>query len=253
MWKRPPPVSVCLIRKIVILLFPVIGLASACGGSDDWTPTQPTTPAPPPAAPPPGPVPVPAPTGLPSLAACSVFPNYVGETDVLGHGVALFRRERFPLRVSIASGGDTDAYREGIEKGLVVWTVATGGVIGAVEIGIDWPDADLSVQVGPHPVYNCRTEGWHGIFADGQIAAPRIVRGGRIYICPENFGATPSDVLRVAKLVGHEMGHALGIGGHSTAPADLMYEDDASVNAPAGSYPWVTTRDINTLGTAYCN
>ena len=253
MCKPALPVWACVIRAGVILLLPVIALVGACGGSEGRMPTQPTTASPLPQ--PPAPAPVPAPTGLPSLAACSVWPNYVGERDSDGVMGELYRRERFPLRVSIASGGDNDAYREAIEKGLAVWALATGGVIGAVDIRTDWSDADLTVQVGPHPVYDCRNPRtrWYGIFVDRQVVAPRIVRGGRIFICPENFNATPSDVLRVAHVVGHEMGHALGIAGHSTHPADLMYEDDVAVNAPAGSYPWVTTRDLNTLGTAYCN
>ena len=54
-----------------------------------------------------------------------------------------------------------------------------------------------------------------------------ILRGGTIYICPDNFRATDA--------------------------GDLMYENDVSVTAPADSYPWVSKRDLNTLGTAYCN
>ena len=159
------------------------------------------------------------------------------------------------MRVSVASDADTEAYLEAIKLELRVWAAATGGRIGTVEIGRDLLDADLSVRVGPHHVYDCSaaTSMWCGIFADGRHDPPRILRDGGIYICPWNFQAVPSDVLRVAHVVGHEMGHALGITAHSSHPTDLMYGDDVAIVAPSESYPWVTDRDLNTLGTAYWN
>ena len=233
--------------------FVVAGLLGclACGAPE--SPAAPTPTAGLPQFTPPIPSPLPQPSGLPPLAACGTEPNYVGEVDSLEHSVVLYRRERFPLRVSIAGDSDTQSYLEAIKMGLVVWSVSTNGTIGTVDIGIDAQEADLSVRVGTHPTYDCRVHKWHGMFADAEHPSRRILRGGTIYICPENFRATPSDVLLVAKLVGHEMGHALGIGGHSTDAGDLMYDGDVLVTAPANSYPWVSKRDLNTLGTAYCN
>ena len=234
--------------------FVVAGLLGclACGAPQ--SPVAPTlTAALTPGFTPPIPAPVPPPSGLPPLAACGTEPNYVQELDSLQHIVVLYRRERFPLRVSIAGDPDTQSYLEAIKMGLMVWSAATGGTIGTVDIGIDAKEADLTVRVGTHPIYDCRVDMWHGIFADAENPSRRILRGGTIYICPENFRATPSDVLRVANVVGHEMGHALGIAGHSTDAGDLMYENDVLGSAPADSYPWVSKRDLNTLGTAYCN
>jgi len=45
----------------------------------------------------------------------------------------------------------------------------------------------------------------------------------------------------------HEMGHALFMGGHSTDPLDTMYP-----SGPDDAYTALTTRDDNSLLTAYC-
>lgn len=242
-----------LTRACVAL--PVVGITFVGGCGDTRPPIAPTPIAPSASGPAPAPRPPdPMPSGLPALAPCGVTPNYVGEAPD-GHPVLLYRRERFPVRVWIAPDAATQAYREGIERGLTVWSIATNGVIGAVELSINASQADLSVQVGTHPSFDCRrpTSRWYGIFADATYVEPRVVRGGAVYICPENFNASPADVLRVAHVVAHEMGHALGIRGHSGDAGDVMYGDDFEVKAPAALFPWVSLRDLNTIGTAYCN
>jgi hypothetical protein len=56
-----------------------------------------------------------------------------------------------------------------------------------------------------------------------------------------NLGLSPDEFLQVSA---HEMGHALGIQGHSTDPRDLMY---TYAHTPAE----VTERDLNTMSLSY--
>ena len=232
----------------------VVAMASCIGCGSSPSPSAPTPLPPPILTAPPTPRPwhpvnnVAAPTGLPALAECNVQPNYVSEVE------GLYRRGRLPMILSIAGDEQTLAYAEGIRRGAQLWAVASGGAFGTVDVGVNRSDADVTIRVAPAPTYDCRVprQMYYGIFIDPETDPPRIRRGGDIYLCPENFGATPGDVLRVAKVVGHEVGHALGLAGHSGDAADLMYGEDYDVLAPAASYPWVSRRDLNTLGTAYC-
>ena len=163
----------------------------------------------------------------------------------------LYRRDHFPLRVAIAPG-ETEAYVTAIIRGLAAWGAATGSALGSVTAGVGLADADFTVRLGTHPVYDCRRPPtqWYGIFAERQVTAPRIISGGVIHFCPENFNAGPEDIERVAKVIAHELGHALGIAGHSDDSLDVMYGEDYAV-APA-RYPYVSARDLNTLQIAYC-
>jgi predicted Zn-dependent protease len=73
--------------------------------------------------------------------------------------------------------------------------------------------------------------------SSGQLISAKVEIGVR--------GNNPIDIRSVAA---HEFGHALGIGGHSQNPDDMMYPNFVS-NVPLQ----ITPSDLNTVKTAYCN
>jgi len=250
----------------------LLGLALSLTGCSGSSPVQPmpsalpTTPSPPPLPAPPLPPPVPTTAcepnrrgpALPALAACCVAPNYVGEQPPLD------RWAQFPLRVSIdrasltVAGSALDDYEAGIRLGTGVWALATGGSIGETIVDFDLPAAELSIRLiasDPDDA-ECRLLQlcYEGVFNATIIEDDRVLRRGEIVLVRDQIERS-ADIVRnlreyVAGLVGHEMGHALGMSIHSPDPADLMYERwPRAIGRP---YPWASEADINSLNTAYC-
>jgi len=182
-------------------------------------------------------------------------PNYVNPH------FRLLRWEQFPVRVSLdrvslaAVGAAIEAYEQGIREGVVVWGLATGGTIGQVNVGLDLPNAELVVRVRENDddqdcvLFDVCTER----FFDAEVVEfARVLRHGTIVLIRDQIQREAANLEQyVAKLVAHEMGHALGLMLHSDNPADLMYPR-ANRAAAGRAYPWVSERDLNTLGTAYC-
>ncbi len=243
--------STMISRRRVGIVTVAVFVHAACGGSEQ--PRSPVAPAPI-LAPRPLTSCEPNMTGpsLAPLAPCCVQPNYVSEPDA-----TLRRWERFPVRVSIDSqslslaGDAAPVYVEAIKEGLGVWSVATGGVIGTVEADLDLPASDIVLTLADPPDDDCYLLECLGQFVR-TLGADRMMRGGTIELYPAILGNHPADYLRriVAKLTGHEMGHALGLALHSVDDHDLMFH--SVYTATQTSYPWVSQRDLNTVGTAYC-
>lgn len=238
----------------------LMGLAAAggCGGSSPSLPGSPTQPSPPgdPRVPPPTTVcqaPMRGPLLTP-LAACCVSPNFVDWR------IPLLRWERFPLLVSIERaslalvGDQADAYEQGIREGAVIWALATQGNIGRVNFAFD-VEAEITIRLseqdtdGDCVLFDVCSEGF---FNPEVVEFDRVLRRGTIGLIRDQIRRQATSDVKgyIAKLVGHEMGHALGVRLHSDDPKDVMY--GRTGRAAGTPYPWVSQRDLNTLGTAYC-
>ena len=169
----------------------------------------------------------------------------VGEQDLLV--LCRWDAERFPLAVRVEAprfdasledefdaGKDASAYVAAAWKALDDWQNALDGLVTFRRVGGN-DSADLTIrligQVGPAPEEGvqvlgttsmhdaCKIEGT-SMFADRvdvDFEVPEI----RIYLA-DAHGRLPAD--QVGRNVLHEIGHALGMRGHSPIPADLMYE-----------------------------
>jgi len=136
-------------------------------------------------------------------------------------------------------------------QALIVWKQALGGSEFAFRIAASPADADVIVHASAAP----RLVGLAG------CAEPPTFAGGATFLCPGTDTALTLPLLSGAKghvkiditvnvatasaanplsaLVTHELGHAVGIGGHSPDAGDVMYP------SPATSVP--SSRDITTL------
>jgi len=136
-------------------------------------------------------------------------------------------------------------------QALTIWKQALGGTEFAFRIATTPGDADVIVHASAAP----RLVGLAG------CASPPAFAGGATFFCPAADTALTLPLLSgaaghvkvditinvaaasaanpLAALVTHELGHAVGIGGHSPDAADVMYA------SPATGIP--SSRDITTL------
>jgi len=164
---------------------------------------------------------------------------------------------RWPTGTTVAVYVDPTAVPAGVDlagattAGMGLWKTALHGDQFAFRLATAPTDADVIVHVSAAP----RLVGLAG------CAEPPTFAGGVTFFCPARDSAltlplataatgrvkidiainpaATSAANPLAALVTHELGHAVGIGGHSPEPLDVMFA------APSVSAP--SARDITTL------
>jgi predicted Zn-dependent protease len=187
-------------------------------------------------------------------AACSTntyTPNYAQTmADIAGKTFRLLFWPKFPISVVFVKDGNwTQAREDAVRAGFQRWVTATTTALGgpAVEFvdGNSLAEGEYGIKVrfvtqaslggntlGLTTTYFFNDRSIDHADMDIATSAP----GGKIN--------TASDLTAIA---GHEMGHALGISGHSPVDTDQMYFAFNGTNQTE-----VTASDVNTLFTSYC-
>lgn len=163
-------------------------------------------------------------------------------------------KTRMPLRVYIEPGTGVPFHRPEFDKQLMqacaVWTEASGGSI-TFAASADRKRSDIEVVWS-----NKRTEaiaateaGHTRIFEDGRGITRATIK---LFTVPPPTTPSPitEDSMHVACL--HELGHALGIQGHSKDPRDIMAPSFKYIRSASGVTIGLSQRDCNTIAALYC-
>lgn len=170
----------------------------------------------------------PAPTSSSTSCGQTFTPNYASS-------VTLLRFQGFPLRLFFKRDDQYSASRQATAlAGFNQWVSATGG------------RANYSV-VSNASNANVTVSFYQFTGGAGDTLGTTTVnyRGNVIETATLELGIT-GDAVDDKLTAAHEYGHALGISGHSPDKADLMY----FTGNVSGQ---ITTSDLNTILTAYCN
>lgn len=169
-------------------------------------------------------------------------PNYAAS-------VTLYHWPTLPVRVYFAndltitpSGGSPTRINNLIQTGFQRWPTATGGVV-SYTVVTDPSQAQITVSIVtvPDPTGLSETGKTSVSNTSGAVLTGATVQ---IYVWPDI--TVPELTQGLLATAAHEFGHALGIGGHSPDPSDVMYvSHDPNADVP------LSVRDVDTLKTIY--
>jgi len=169
-------------------------------------------------------------SGAQRVCSADTFtPNYVPQLE------RLLYWERFPVTVYFERDENySDYYRTLALQGFDQWVNATGSVVRYVEVNT--PEAaQIKVYFKPNTRNGLTTYSYYP--SSGRLVSAKV-----------EIGTLGNNAIDIRSVSAHEFGHAIGIGGHSANPEDMMYPNFVS-NVPLQ----ITPNDLNTLKTAYCN
>jgi predicted Zn-dependent protease len=185
-----------------------------------------------------------------------IKPNYLAAAAE--NGVARWPSSRLPIKVWIKDAASVPGYRESfktaVEAALKDWTEATNnrirftpgaaasGATGAAEAAAENGAITVSWTNNPKDMMSS-TEGGHAlVIPDGE----GILKANIILLTKQLDGKPISDA-HAKHIALHEIGHALGILGHSQNSGDIMY----GVINPGDTRVSLSQPDINTIQTLY--
>ncbi len=185
--------------------------------------------------------------------------NYI-EQAPMGKDIIRWNPSTFPLKVYIAfeqNSAYPEWYNAEITKAFGQWAASSGFIQFDF---IDKPSAaDIVVELMGSPESGCTESGCKYVVAHTEpVIKNRILKQMKITIYDKDAtGAFFSDK-QLYNTVLHEIGHALGIMGHSYSTDDLMYMANTT-DAPnntifieyRSAFQYISVKDISTLKLLY--
>lgn len=173
--------------------------------------------------------------------------NYLAETTA--NGMARWSLNNMPIKVFIKTGRDVPGFRPELEsilkQAFISWNQASKNVI-----AFDFTDRESGAQIVCSWTNNSRemmssAEGGHAMVIPDRNG---IITGAKIMILttgPEGSNTMSDNFAKRVSL--HEIGHSLGLLGHSRDPNDIMFGSLPPADIPCA----LSAKDINTLLALY--
>ncbi len=194
--------------------------------------------------------------------AAKIFENYGSnyiDRVAYDNNVVRWNPDTFPLQVAIEyPQGDSipEYYKNEISRAFLLWESSTGFL--KFELSDNLKNADIIVKFLPLPENNCDTSGCKYVVAytEPLIRNHKLKNMTITLYDKDAFGNYFSDK-ELYNTILHEIGHALGIMGHSFSTEDLMYmassaETQQSIYAKyRSSFQYLSAKDLNTIRLLY--
>ena len=183
--------------------------------------------------------------------------NYIEQVP-LDKGIIRWNEKKFPLKVAIVDASDNKNlplyYRTEIIRAFGQWQAATDFINFAMTNSTE--SADILIRISPTPNDMCSGQNCRYVvgFTTPDYKGTELYNMTITLYTHDPFGNFFSDK-ELYNTILHEIGHALGIMGHSYSSEDLMYmtaDDDNSFYAPyRSSFQYLSSKDVNTVKLLY--
>ena len=181
--------------------------------------------------------------------------NYIFNA-VAGNDIIRWDINSFPLKIYYKNVESVPAYyHENIDKALSQWTQRTNFV--KFVRTKDEKDANIVIKFSDISENSCKRENCKFAIAytDPVITSSGVLEKMNLTFFKTNPRHELFSPLEVYNTALHEIGHTLGLMGHSDNPEDLMYaSNDNSKNIYAlyrSDFQYLTSRDLKTLALLY--
>lgn len=189
-------------------------------------------------------------TKMETTSKADVGDNYIDKTTDKGN-VVHWDPEKMPIKVYIddtPKGIDSliGNYIPAIRRGVKRWEQGTDGLLSFTFTN---SPADAEIVFSWQGTFNKKLSNARvGTAYTAGITSPKYVgntlKEMAIILTPVDPTGRPHKAEDIEKITAHEMGHALGIMGHSNDPTDIMYPTNQN-------QPFLSKRDINTIKLLY--
>lgn len=178
--------------------------------------------------------------------------NYI-YSAVQNKDILRWNIESFPLKVYI--GQTKPNYRDNVKKAFEQWIKASGFLQFAEVYKPE--ESDIEIKFTPYSGPKCTSANCNYVIATTTNTTDKYHRLNKMIITfystnPFGEELSNSEIYNTAL---HEIGHALGISGHSDNPNDVMYSNNHKVSGVFSPYSnnifRLSKRDLNTLALLY--
>ena len=183
------------------------------------------------------------------------LPDYLDDLAMDGRFLR-WPREKLPLRIFIESGtsvqGYTDSFRRAFDEALAAWQKGCGYRLSFAPAN-SAADADMVVNwssdyAGVKGESTGAEAGIANLDIEELPSGERLITGVKITLLTVEHEGTPVTEEGMKKTCLHEIGHALGLRGHSSNNRDVMFFSESG-----SVWPALTKRDKATLTRLYAD